>query len=182
MRILGKQKISNSLHLKMIKIQHQLKAVYIAALSLFIITQVARAQGLVQDVIDKSKSRMNLDLVEKFGDKKQAQDLPIVLPKILSISGLQDNLVAEIVFTNEVIRVQLKNGSFARNWRIVGFDSQSIFFEDKKSRKKLILRAPYQGASVSEFGNYVLSADALTNAQKSVSSTSVPPPMPIRVP
>ncbi len=116
------------------------------------------AQELVRDLIDSQKMRMSQDMLEAArppADQQRQQrreQLANVPPRLWSLSGAQGQVVAEIIWSGQVLRVPLRaNEPVTGGWRVQSFNESGITLVDKSSGRRQHLPAPTQGLHMAAY-------------------------------
>ena len=116
------------------------------------IAGAVQAQPVLGQVIDQTKQFKQRQLMPAEANKpvQEAADAPVHPPTLWSISGINDQLVAEIWQGDAVYRLPLHKGAkLPSGWQVQAFDKQSVTLKlGKESRK---LSAAARGSTGWEF-------------------------------
>jgi len=135
-----------------------------------------QAQPVLGQVIDQTKQLKQRQLTPEKVKSEEQEVLPPPPPPppaLWSITGINNQLVAEIWQGDQVHRLPLEKGAKLPNgWQVVDFDKQSVTFKQGKARHKLVPAA--RGSTGWEYPQTPKTVPVANAASSSSSSVNSP--------
>jgi hypothetical protein len=97
-----------------------------------------QAQPVLGQVIDQTKQQKQKQLAPATGAQAAAEEAPPAVPTLWSITGINNQLVAEIWQGDVVYRVPLQRGAkLPSGWQVAAYDKQSVTLKSGQQQRKL---------------------------------------------